>query len=288
MKKSYSYVIPIALFFVIISGLISGCEWLSPALTPPDSPYPADIIGQVVLTEYIQNWFMDEPSTLKPKEGNVFWVVNISVKNKTYPQPAIKTIAGHEQVEKVMWGYWNWAIEADDKIFNPPEAFKVLTTPILTIAEGQTAKLVNCFEVPIDLKIENAQIVYQGQEPYSFGKLTGGNTVAGYDWELKKVTQAQASPTKKEPRIPYGTYIYNARVYTSTITLNSDGTYMTDGFTSLSKDVGEYNITSDYITFISEANKKSDRYKYRYSDQFHCLYIYLTPNDDNPLPFYKH
>ena len=95
------------------------------------------------------------------------------------------------------------------------------------------------------------------------------------------------SPTKKEPRIPYGTYVYDVRIYTSTITLNSDGTYMTDGFSSLSKDVGEYNITSDHITFISEANKKSDRYKYRYSDQFKCLYIYLIPDDDNPRPFYK-
>jgi len=164
---------------------------------PPDSQYPADIIGRVVITEHIQNWFMDEPSTLKPKEGNVFWIVNSSVKNKTYPQPALKKVAGHEQVEKVTWGYWNWGIEIADKTYNPPEAFKVLSPPILTIAEGQTAKLVNCFEVPKNLSIDKAKLLYRGQEPFSYGKLIAGDKVAVYDWALKKATTKVAETSQK-------------------------------------------------------------------------------------------
>jgi hypothetical protein len=192
MKTRFFYLIVFTLFFAVIIGFIPGCDLLSSELTPPDSQYPADIIGKVIKTDFIKHWIEEESSTLKPKDGNVFWVIEISVKNKTYPQPAIKTISGHEQVEKVTWGYWHWAIEVDDKIFNPPEAFKILTTPILTIPEGQTAKLVNCFEVPKNISIDKAKLVYIGQQPYSYGELSGGDTEFGYDFLANKViTQSE-------------------------------------------------------------------------------------------------
>jgi len=197
MIKRPHYAIPIALLMIIIGVLITGCEGLS--LTPPASEYPADIIGRVVITEYIQNWFMDEPGTLTPKEGNTFWVVNISVKNKTYSLSALREIQGYKSGEPIygyknVWGYWDWGIEIAGKTYNPPEAFKVLRPTILTIAEGETAKLVNCFEVPKNLSIDEAKLLYRGQQPYSYGQLTGGDKAAVYDFASKKaITASRAS-----------------------------------------------------------------------------------------------
>jgi len=36
----------------------------------------------------------------------------------------------------------------------------------------------------------DAQICYRGQDPFSYGELIAGDTVAVYDWDLKKVTEA--------------------------------------------------------------------------------------------------
>ena len=45
--------ITFALLFVIISVLTVGCAGSSSVLTPPDSPYPADIIGHVTIAKKI-------------------------------------------------------------------------------------------------------------------------------------------------------------------------------------------------------------------------------------------
>ena len=268
-----------ALLLVVISGLITGCAGLSSVPTPPDSPYPADIIGRVTIAKKI---VADGREHVPLRNDCAYWIVEVSVKNKEYQNPVTFVWNQYMSLPQGVGSTTIWSIIYNDKLLSGT-AFKSLP---VTVPKGQSGNIILSFEV-IDINPSDAQICYKGQEPFSYGTLITGDTVAVYDWDLKKVTQAEVPPTKKEPSIPYGTYVYDARVYTSTITLNSDGTYMTDGFSSLSKDVGEYNITSDYITFISEANKKSDRYKYRYSNQFKCLYIYLVPDDDNPLPFYK-
>jgi hypothetical protein len=198
MRRNCSLVVLIILLITLLVGILPSCERFSSELTPPDSQYPADIIGKVIITKYVKHWIEEEASTLKPKEGNIFWVVEISVKNKTYPQPAIKTVSGHQQVEKATWRYWDWAIEIDSKVYNTPEAFKILSSPILTIPEGQTAKLVNCFEVPENISIDKTKLVYRGQQPYSYGELTGGDTEYGYDFLANKViTQSIIATVKR-------------------------------------------------------------------------------------------
>ncbi len=47
------------------------------------------------------------------------------------------------------------------------------------------------FEMGRDDKTSDVLISYRGQEPYSYGNLLSGNTVAVYDWDLKKATQAE-------------------------------------------------------------------------------------------------
>ena len=43
--------ITFALLFVIVSVLTVGCAGSSSVLTPPDSPYPADIVGRVTVAK---------------------------------------------------------------------------------------------------------------------------------------------------------------------------------------------------------------------------------------------
>ncbi|RJQ37095.1 MAG: hypothetical protein C4555_06955 [Dehalococcoidia bacterium] len=55
----------------------------------------------------------------------------------------------------------------------------------MNIDKGQTGTTVFLFEAP-NIEPGKAQITYRGQEPYSYGKLTGGDVVALYDWDSKK------------------------------------------------------------------------------------------------------
>ncbi|OGO22997.1 MAG: hypothetical protein A2144_12425 [Chloroflexi bacterium RBG_16_50_9] len=51
------------------------------------------------------------------------------------------------------------------------------------------------FPVPDTLKVSDAKLCYQGEEPYSYGKLTGGDMVAVYDWDLKKAVPEELAKT---------------------------------------------------------------------------------------------
>jgi len=58
------------------------------------------------------------------------------------------------------------------------------------------------FSVPSSLTIGNAEIRYHGQEPYSYGKLTGGDKVAAYDWMSKTViTEEEKSEERSAEHI---------------------------------------------------------------------------------------
>ena len=82
-------------------------------------------------------------------------------------------------------GYGGWRITTtNEKVYHPRASDEELS-----IALGQTGQFVLYFEVPRSLQINDAQICYRGQEPYSFGKLTGGQKVAAYDWDTEKVMQ---------------------------------------------------------------------------------------------------
>jgi hypothetical protein len=89
----------------------------------------------------------------------------------------------------------------------------------------------------------------------------------------------------ESPLIPYGEYVASAAGYTSSITLNTDGTYSTeDLFTG--KTGGTYTVSPDYITLYYPAAHVATKQKYTYSDKLKCLYLY-TADSESPMPFYK-
>ncbi len=175
---------------VSIGTMAVACS--EPSSTPisPESTYPADITGQVMITGSVRipsPLSNTETYIINPKTGNILWVINIHIKNKTYPQPISKTINGHEQIEKMVWNYSDWEIQSGKDIYEPSQFIKLINSPLLKVPIGQTAQMLDCFEVPNSLTTGNTQIVYRGQQPYSYGKLTGGDEVAGYDLLSNKV-----------------------------------------------------------------------------------------------------
>ena len=173
-------IIQIALSLVIVCGLVTNCAAPSSTPAPAPSGYPADISGHVTITDkMIVRGELRDPGL---SENEVFWFVNISVDNNIYEN----AVTNNPE---------DWRIVAGNEVYWIPEIMKVLYHPSIDSMEvfsGQSGQTVIIFKVPRSLALSNAQIRYQGQEPYSYGKLSGGDKVAVYDWDLKKaVAQAQ-------------------------------------------------------------------------------------------------
>ncbi len=175
MRKRWIYVTQIALSVVVISGLATGCGVLSSIPAPPTSEYPADISGRVTIAEkVIAKYNRNKPDTMEltPLERKVFWIVDISVKNKSYE-------------DVVTASYKDWKIVAGDKVYDSPKPFMdIWPSTAMNVVVGATGKTTFRFTVPDTLKVSSAKLCYQGQEPYSCGKLTGGDKVAVYNWDL--------------------------------------------------------------------------------------------------------
>jgi len=186
MKKRWAYAIQIALLLSMISGLIIGCEGLSSA--PPASEYPADIIGRVTIAEKV----MVEGEQDKSFGGNiVYWIVEVSVKNKNYERPINSKYDPSIPLPKDVSVGQVWSIIVNGKVWATP----IFDSPPITVPQGQSGNMIFsfAFQTDDDTKVSDTQISYRGQEPFYYGELINGDTVAVYDWDLKKVTQAQVS-----------------------------------------------------------------------------------------------
>ena len=175
-------IIQIALASVLIIGLVTGCEVLSPTSTPDITPeptltlseYPADISGHVIVAEKVKCLTL---TAVPPnEEGDIFWIVDITVKNNAYTDPVEADF---------QMGYKGWVITANDKAYMPVCCGSSEENPTIDLTVGQTGQFMLHFIVPQTLQINDSQICYQGQEPYSYGKLTGGDKVVAYDWGSK-------------------------------------------------------------------------------------------------------
>lgn len=150
--------------------------------SPPASKYPADIIGHVTITETVKAKYPSGPHKgetmeMTPLEGQIFWIADISVKNKFY-EDAVTASSSH------------WKILVDDKGYEVPRPFTGIQSAYpLSVPMGETGKTTIRFSVPDTLKVSSAKLCYQGQEPYSYGKLTSGDKVAVYDWDLKRAVE---------------------------------------------------------------------------------------------------
>lgn len=196
VRKGWIYVTQIALSLVMVCGLVTGCGVLSSTPAPPSSPYPADLSGYVTIADKI---------TVNSKSGKpmefgqprcTYWIVEVSVRNKTYEKPISETA-------RTSAGVATWALVVDGVAVANLENTDIFTPEPMSALKGQTGKTTFAFEIyPAEgygissvqervrkMEPNNTEICYQGQELYSYGKLTGGDKVAVYDWDLKKAVQ---------------------------------------------------------------------------------------------------
>jgi len=203
-------VILIAVSLVVAFGLAVGCE-PSPSISTTESKtslqvseYPADISGHVIITDILKARDKSDTLELTPLEGKVFWIVDIVVKNTAYEN-------------SVKASYKDWAIVDGDNVYEVPTPFgNISTSSEMSVPVGESGETTFRFSVPSTLKLHGAELRYQGQEPYSYGKLTGGDMVAVYDWDLKTAIVEQEKPKE----YPIETYVIYEGVFTGSYTKN--------------------------------------------------------------------
>lgn len=103
-------------------------------------------------------------------------------------------------------------------------------------------------------------------------------------------------PQQEAPLVPYGTYKHTLGAWEQILTLNSNGTYEAMGtiipftapkLSSGSIDRGTYRIDLNYLYITPDITGHTAKYKYRYSSEFQCLYIYTSSYSETPEAFYK-
>ena len=197
MRTRWVGIIQIALSLVMVCGLAIGCAVPSSTPIPSASEYPADISGRVTITETVTaKYDRNKPDKweLTPNEGQIFWIVDILVKNKAYENA-------------VTASYKDWSIVAGDKVYQAPGAFMdIWPSSKMNVPLGQTGQTTFRFSVPNVLQISEAKICYQGQEPYSNGSLSSGGKVAVYDWDLQKAVTVPVAKEVGEVKAIYAVY----------------------------------------------------------------------------------
>ena len=141
MVRRWIYVTQIALSLAMVIGLAIGCA------VPSASKYPADISGRVTIAEKFILFGRENPSS----QNEVFWLVDISVKNKAYEHA-------------VTADYKDWAIVAGGEVYQVAAILRVIEdpsssmTPAMNVPSGHTGGTTIGFEVPSSLKVSDAQI----------------------------------------------------------------------------------------------------------------------------------
>ncbi len=187
----------LALTMLLLIISLAGCAPASigppvSSATHQPSQYPADISGRVTIAETVNAKYQSgthagETMEMTPLEGQIYWIVDISIKNKSYENAV--TAAG-------------WKIVVDSKMYDAQRPFMSIQSVYpMTVPVGETGETTIRFPVPNTLKASDAKLCYQGQEPHSYGKLTGGDMVAVYDWDLKKVVLEEIKSSSTKPII---------------------------------------------------------------------------------------
>jgi hypothetical protein len=195
----------IGLFFMalIVSLYVTSCNVATSSnRSIPTSSYPADIIGNVTVANTIValNSKGIKQEVQPPRSTDVWWIVEISVKNKEYQQPIFATFDSSIPLpsgvgENTVWDLvYNGQIWSGGQTGPFPNFYSHVQNAIL---QGQTGTIWLAFDGQTDFNSANIQICYQGQEPFSYGQITIGNTVASYDWDSKKAISVVSTQTAK-------------------------------------------------------------------------------------------
>lgn len=254
MRKRWVYAIQFVLSLVIIITLAVGCAG-SPSTsapgsvtTPPASEYPADISGRVTIADKI---VVEWPKSNKKYEqtplGNdkVWWIVEVTVKNNDYNYP-IKSIWDNSiPMPKGITSNIIWSIIIDGKIWSGLEQESLFVPPSMSVSKGQSGKTTFLFEAK-NINPGDAAIRYSGEEPFSYGKLTGGDKVAVYDWDLKKAVPEELAKTTRIIK-EYGDFSGELKgewkFTLNSYSIRSTNIYVNITVTSLSNTINEYSLS---------------------------------------------
>lgn len=187
--------------FVVLSLSLTACskvtniqsspDSLSSGITPPSSSFPVDIIGRVTIAQTV----IAENQEKLPQSGNEFWIVQISIRNKTY-QTSV-TSDSHTM--------WKIGVESSpEKIWGTSigDAYPLSSAPI-TIQPGQSGEIVKWFSVVSGISPTDYQIWLAGYSPRdgvtipnSWGNLVNSDTMATvYNWDQQKIILATKAPS---------------------------------------------------------------------------------------------
>jgi hypothetical protein len=183
MRRPWIYITSVLLSLVVLCGMTLSCEVPS-AISPPSSEYPADIIGHVTIAETVVVEGRTKEIELSAIGDRVWWIVDVVVKNKDYERPITATWNSSLSMP-VGEEHWIWSIMIDGKVWSGLERLDLFSPAPMSISKGQTGRTIFLFEAP-NIDPSDAQICYRGQEPYSYGELTGGDMVVAYDWDSQK------------------------------------------------------------------------------------------------------
>jgi hypothetical protein len=175
VKKLRFCLFSIILCLIVISTLIISCS--NPTLTPtnPSASYPAQITGNVIISNSLKSSTFGFDISKNPEK---FWIVNVTFTNKGYTDPEIRS-------------WYMWSLVSGNNTYLAPIIMREEKFPILIVPLNQTAESILCFQVPNDLNINNTWLRYELNKSVSFGKLSGGKTVPGYDWESKSILNSK-------------------------------------------------------------------------------------------------
>jgi len=234
---------------------------------PSDSEYPADISGHVTIADKVR------AATAIPvapnKENHVFWIVDFYVRNVAYSEA---------MVVSAELGYKGWEIVAGDQAYVPRSAG---TPESASIALSEAGQFKLCFSVPNTLQVNDARICYLGQEPYSYGKLTGGDKIEAYDWDLRKPIVGYEGPS------PHG--LYKTWTIFGEATLDfQDHKLTTYNFPVLrGKSVYTYRILDDgtRIQLTDVVTNEVMTWDFKYNEQYG--YIVIVWGDAGSFTYWK-
>ena len=218
MRKRWTYAIQLVLSLIIITALAVGCAG-SPSTsapdstapptvpsskstsTPPASEYPADISGHVTIADKV----IVQGRTKKMEQtplGNdkVWWIIEVSVKNNDYDYPISSIWDKSIPMPKGIASNIIWSIIIDGKRWSGLEQQNLFVPPSMSVSKGQSGKTTFLFDAK-NINPGDAEICYAGEEPYSYGKLIGGEKVAVYDWDLKRAVPEELAKTTRTVRI---------------------------------------------------------------------------------------
>jgi hypothetical protein len=195
-----SLVVTLVLLATSCEVQTSSNNTLSSSLSPPSSAYPVDIIGHVTVAKSISS----SGNVIQLSNGQEFWIVEMSIRNKTYQIPVT--------TKTDMWTIW------ESKLYLIGIVDRDFTQSNAGVSQGQLGNIILCFDVDSGTNLSNCQICLSGyapqlnvQIPNSYGNLVNTNIIAQvYDWDLQKVTQKGTSTptTKVGGKSPSGSYTH--------------------------------------------------------------------------------